>query len=130
MHKKISALCGAVAFAFLAACAPASVASHPSTNSDIITFDQLASVRTATAFEAIQKVRPSFLYSRGSTTVLGTSAAYPTVYVDGVRYGSLETLRQIPASWIDEVKLYRVSSPGNFTFQEMGGVIAIKTRLK
>jgi hypothetical protein len=59
---------------------------------------------------------------------MGTSDQYPTVYVDGVRYGSLETLRQIPASWIDEGKFYRISSPSNFNFQELGGVISITTR--
>jgi hypothetical protein len=97
---------------------------------DLITFDQLSQVRNENALDAIRKVRPTFLMSRGPTTLLGTSSRYATVYLDGMRYGSIETLQQIPASWIAEARLYRVSTPGNFAQREFGGIIAITTRTR
>ena len=128
MLNRIPAVNGALLSIFLAACAPATFNPYPANDPDVITFDQLESVRGQSAFEAIRKVRPSFLYSRGPTTFYGSTGTYATVYVDGMRYGSIDLLRQMPASWIKEARLYRVSSPGNFSPQEFGGVIAISTR--
>jgi hypothetical protein len=128
MLNRILAVNAALIVALATACAPATFNPIPAYDSNLITFDQLESVRNRNAFEAISAVRPSFLRSRGPTTLMGTSAEYATVYVDGMRYGSLEMLRQIPAAWIKEVRLYRVSSSGNFSPQEFGGVLAITTR--
>jgi len=129
MLNRILTVNGALLSILLAACAPATFNPYPQNDPDLITFDQLESVRGQTAFEAIKKVRPSFLYSRGPTTFYASTGTYATVYVDGMRYGSIETLRTMPASWIKEVRLYRVSSPGNISPQDFGGVIAISTRV-
>ena len=128
MLNRILAVNGALLSILLAACAPATFNAYPERDPDLITFDQLESVRGQSAFEAIRKVRPSFLYSRGPTTFYGSTGTFATVYVDGMRYGSIDLLRQFPAAWIKEVRLYRVSSPGNVNPGEFGGVISISTR--
>lgn len=95
----------------------------------LLTFEQLENAQNESAYDAIRQLRPGFLMSRGPTSFLGSSSPYPTVYVDGVRYGGLETLREIPASWIFEVKYYRTSSvAAHFGRDEIGGVLAITTR--
>jgi outer membrane cobalamin receptor len=95
---------------------------------NVITSSQLQEFKSASALDAIRKIRPSFLTSRGQTSLYGTSSPFPTVYLDGVRYGDIGMLRQIPAAWIAEIRLYRTSTFAHLGADEIGGVIAITTR--
>jgi hypothetical protein len=87
-------------------------------------------VRGQSAYDAIRRIRPSFLASRGAVTLVGDTSPFPSVYVDGVRFGGIETLRQIPASWISEVRLDRVANWSIAARNELSGIISIKTRIK
>ncbi|HEX6576269.1 MAG TPA: hypothetical protein VF042_14980 [Gemmatimonadaceae bacterium] len=113
----------------LSACAhPSSFATASAYDPNLITFDQLASVRTQSAYDAIRKVRPSFFMSRGAVTILGSASASPIVYIDGMRFGTIEMLRQIPAISIAEVRVDRTTGASNLGHSEMTGVIRITTR--
>jgi hypothetical protein len=99
-------------------------------DSQLITEDEVEASRAPTAFEVIQKLRANFLTYRGETSFDRTrSQPYPTVYVDGQAFGPIGTLRNIPASQIATIRLYRSwEATTKFGTGNMGGVIAITTR--
>jgi hypothetical protein len=99
-------------------------------DSQLITEDEIEASRAPTAFEVIQKLRANFLSYRGETSFdRSKSQPYPTVYVDGQAYGSIGTLRNIPASQIATIRLYRSwEATTKFGTGNMGGVIAITPR--
>jgi outer membrane cobalamin receptor len=112
-------------------CAPPAVNSHSDDpKSQLITQDEIEASRAPTAYEVIQKLRANFLTYRGETSFdRSKSQPYPTVYVDGQEYGSVGMLRNIPASQVSTIRLYRAwEATTKFGTGNMGGVIAITTR--
>jgi hypothetical protein len=84
-----------------------------------------------TAYDVISRLRPGFLVSRGQATISNGTAAssYPNIYLDGVPYGDINTLRTIDASHIAEVRLFQAwEAQTKFGLGNNGGVIAITTR--
>ena len=114
----------------IVACTPPSVRSSEDAKSQLITEDEVEASRAPTAYEVIQRLRPGFLTYRGETSFdKSKSHPYPTVYVDGQEYGPIGTLRNIPASEISTIRLYRSwEATTKFGAGNMGGVIAITTR--
>jgi hypothetical protein len=103
---------------------------RPVPDREFITQDEIGQAQGMNAYEVIHSLRANFLNSRGPTSLIGTSSPYPTVYVDGQRYGSIEMLREIPAMQISSIRLYRSwEAMTRFGNGNMGGVIAITTRL-
>jgi outer membrane cobalamin receptor len=116
--------------AVIVACTAPSVRSSEDAKSQLITEDEVEASRAPTAYEVIQRLRPGFLTYRGETSFdKSKSQPYPTVYVDGQEYGPIGTLRNIPASEISTIRLYRSwEATTKFGTGNMGGVIAITTR--
>lgn len=63
---------------------------------DVLTQEQLADASVSTAFEAVQRLRSSWLRPRGAGTLW--------VYVDGVRAGNVDHLRTMSTSGIIEIR--------------------------
>lgn len=83
------------------------------------------------AYDVISRLRPGFLISRGQATISNGTAAssYPNIYLDGVPYGDINTLRSIDASHIAEVHMFQAwEAQTKFGVGNNGGVIAITTR--
>ena len=120
----------AAASALLLACSPPRLGSGEPANSQLITEDEIEASRAPTAYEAIQKLRANFLSYRGETSLnRSNSHPYPTVYVDGQEFGPLSSLRNIPASQVASIRLYRSwEAATKFGTGNMGGVIAVTTR--
>jgi len=116
--------------AVLFACAPSRAGRDESLRQQLITEDEIDASRASTALEAIQRLRVGFLTYRGETSLDKTkSQPYPTVYVDGLEYGPIGTLRNIPALEVSTIRLYRSwEATTKFGSGHMGGVIAITTR--
>jgi hypothetical protein len=122
---------------FVAACSarnqdPGNDAS-PRPSNNVITRQELVAVQVATAYEAVQRLRPSFLRPRtiaGATpTGPGTSTpqGYAVVYVDGIRKGALDHLRTIPTSEVAEVRLLSaMDATTRYGMDVAGGVIDVK----
>jgi outer membrane cobalamin receptor len=114
----------------LVACVPSAQVQRPVADPLFITESDIVQSRALDALDAVRRLRPTFLTFRGQTSVLGTSSPYPTVYVDGLRFGDLDILRTIPASQVATIRLYRAwDAMTRFGGGNMGGVIAITTRL-
>lgn len=129
MHAR---LLPAVIVAISLGCAAASSSgSTGERRSQIITQQEInAAGMSGNAFEVISRLRPNFLVSRGQTTVSGDqSLAYPNVYLDGVAFGDINTLRNLDAAQIAEIRLYQAwEAQTKFGLGNSGGVIAITTR--
>jgi hypothetical protein len=83
-----------------------------------------------TAYEVISRLRPGFLVGRGEVTVMGPpESKYPSVYLDGVFYGDIQSLRRVDSNQIAEVRLYPAyEAQTRFGTGNNSGVIAITTR--
>ena len=109
---------------------PAATRPRGGADPQLITEEEVEASRAATAFEVIQKLRANFLSYRGETSFSrNNSQPYPTVYLDGQQYGPLSILRNIPASQVSTIRLYRSwEATTKFGTGNMGGVITITTR--
>jgi len=112
------------------ACAPAVAPGRDIANRQIITPDEIEALNAANADEVIRKVRPNFLSSRGETSLgRSRSSRLPTVYVDGMAFGTVATLRTIPAMQIESIRLYRSwEATTRFGLGNTSGVIEITTK--
>jgi len=96
---------------------------------DTITEQEIATSSAVNAYEAVQRLRGNFLSNRGKTTILGKSSAMPIVYLDGVRYGEVQSLRNISASQVQAIRLYRAyDAQQKYGNDVMGGVIEVTTK--
>lgn len=100
-------------------------------NPDVISDEEILSVaqNTSTAYDIIKKLRGNWFSYRGKTSVLGTSSADPTVYVDDQAYGPISSLKSIPASQVTQMRIYRSwEATTKYGMGNMGGVIAVATK--
>jgi hypothetical protein len=101
-------------------------------DSRTLRYDEISKANVGgNAYDVISRLRPGFLVSRGQATISNGTAAssYPNIYLDGVPYGDITTLRNIDASHIAEVRLFQAwEAQTKFGVGNNGGVIAITTR--
>ena len=77
---------------------------------DRITSDELATVDAQNALQAIQRLRPSFLQTRGGgSSSLTQGAQDVVVYVDQTRMGGPSTLAQIQITDVKEIQYLNAS---------------------
>ncbi len=113
----------------LGACSLRRAGTEENIDSQMISRREIVASTAVTAYEAIQKLRANFLSNRGRTTLSSSTSSYPTVYVDGLPYGTLSSLRTIPAEQVDEIRLYRGwEATTKYGTGNMAGVIAVTTR--
>ena len=100
-----------------------------SADRDLITEEEITATSAINAYEIVQKLRGNFLSNRGKTTILGKSSATPIVYLDGVRYGEIPSLRNISATTVQSIRLYRAwEAQQRYGNDVMGGVIEVTTK--
>lgn len=102
-----------------------------SSNPDVISDDEIVAVSSSasTAYDIVKKLRGNWFSYRGKTSLLGTSSADPTVYVDDQAYGPISSLRTIPASQVTQMRIYRSwEATTKYGTGNMGGVIAVATK--
>ena len=115
----------------LAACVAPNQLPRPVPDPQLITADEITYSRATTAYDAIQRLRANFLTLRGQTSFLATSSPYPSVYVDGLKFGGIDALRAIPAGQIATIRLYRAwDAAARYGTSNTSGVIAVTTRLE
>lgn len=113
----------------LVACTRQATGAVGSADRDTITEAEIAGTSAMNAFEIVQKLRGNFLSNRGKTTILGKSSSTPMVYLDGVRFGEIASLRNIPAPTVQSIRLYRAwEAQQRYGNDVMGGVIEVTTK--
>jgi len=112
----------------VAACTHASQ-SVASGDQNVITEQEIDASGGASALDVIEKVRRNFLSNRGKTTLIGSSPSLPSVFVDGVHFGEVGSLRNISARQVSSMRLYRAwEAQQKFGNGYVGGVIEVTTR--
>ena len=96
---------------------------------NVLTADEIAMSHESTAYDAVARLRPLFLKTRGRSTINGTPNDYATVFVDGQRYGDLNTLHSLVAAQVLEIRyLGSGDAVGKYGMQYGSGVIDVRTR--
>src|SRR5262245_27198616 len=67
---------------------------------DRITRQQLETVETLTTYDAIQRLRPTWLQARGSFSISG-GTGLPRVHINDSRNASLDDLRSLPVTNVE-----------------------------
>lgn len=126
-----------IAVAAILGCAPASStldttgASAIPRRANALTDGEIAAEHAdiGTAYDAIARLRPNWLFARGVATQ-GTEFA--AVYVDGNPHGDLNSLRSIPAYHVAEMRYYDITQAGaRFGIRGgTGGVIDLRMKVR
>jgi hypothetical protein len=104
-------------------------AKGPTRDSNVITEAELEAVKVSNAFEAVDRLRPAYLRSRGRTRPNAGVSAFPTIYLDGQPYGDISTLRNIQIGQVREIHYYGTADAmTRFGSQRATGVIEIISR--
>jgi len=98
---------------------------------DYITGEEIVATKASelTAYDAIARLRPNWLASHGKAT---HGPEYAMVFVDGQRYGSVESLRNFQAFAVADMRYYDITQAGaRFGVQGgTGGVIEVRIRTR
>ena len=84
--------------------------------SNLLTFEEIAAAHADvnTAYDAVARLRPNWLAAHGVTSGInnGAGTEYALVFVDGMQYGDLNSLRGIPAYHVGNMRYYDVTQAG------------------
>ena len=113
----------------LTACASAGNSSGIPKDSSVITREEIAASMESNAYDAVARLRPLFLKSRGRSTINGQVNDYATVFVDGVRYGDLSSMRGIVTNQVQMIRyLGGPDAVTKYGMQYGSGAIEVFTR--
>jgi hypothetical protein len=121
-----------IALPIIVACAPApgtsGAAGSPTArrSSSLAAAEMQANnVDVGTAYDAISRLRPNWL-TYGTRSFDPPTTERPIVFVDGARYGELDSLRSLDARHIAEIRFYSPAEAGRFGLQGgLSGVIEV-----
>ncbi len=83
------------------------------------------------AYDAIQRLRPRFLQTRGVNRILSSDPPQPVVYLDEVKRGQIDFLRTVPVRTIGEIRYLRgVDATTRWGIGHEAGAIMIYTLKK
>jgi outer membrane cobalamin receptor len=93
--------------------APTTAANAPAKKSgpNLITYADIQKQDFRNAQEVVQRLRPQWLRGRGSVSLSDRNgeSTLPLIYVDGVKYGTMDMLGQIPVTQINELQFISAS---------------------
>ncbi len=100
---------------------------------DVLTSEEIATTKAQNAYDAITLKRPFFLKSRGprslSSAPMGQTVEFPVVYLDGMYYGEIESLRNITVEDIKEIDYLDFNAATvRFGTGHSGGIILVVTK--
>ncbi len=116
----------------LSACASAGGGKSRIRDYNIITQEEIVAQNGTNAYEVITHLRPQYLKTRGRTTIQGTptvASEYAAVFMDNQFFGDLNSLQNIPAINIKEIRYLPVNEAvTRYGMQYGNGVIEIRTK--
>lgn len=103
-------------------------ARKPRRDANLITAEELAAKPAQTLYDAIRALRPAWMMRGRPTTLMPQNEGQLIVYVDGTRYGTIETLRQFVPSIAQAVRYYSPSdAEAHFGPGHLNGAIEVIT---
>ena len=97
---------------------------------DPITAADIASIRAASAYDAVARLRGQFLQARGVNSFMQpVRSTRPVVFVDGMEIGTVFELRSIPAGDVAEIR-FLTSGEATYRYGDgyIAGVIQVTTK--
>ena len=96
---------------------------------NMITDEDFRDMETGSAFDVVQRLRPNWMRQRGPTSPMDRTSGEVIVYVDGVNYGDVASLRTIPVAHISAIRFFSAAdATTRFSVTRGGGVIEVYTR--
>lgn len=122
--------CGGAAVQGASSTPSATSAAAPArSNGDVISGDEIRAGQFRDVYNAVERLRPQFLRSRGATSTRDVEGNLPIVFVDEQRLGAVGSMRGLP---IDNVREIRFIAPRDATTRwgtgYTAGVIMVVTR--
>lgn len=113
----------------VAGCASTSAGPSQGSSRLVLTGDEIAGYRASNLYETVEALRPQWLRPRSDLSIVNADDRYALVYVNNIRLGRLETLRDIISADVTRVEWI---GPGDATTRfgtgHAGGVILVSTR--
>lgn len=96
---------------------------------DAIVEAEIEASSAQNAYDLVARLRPSFLTSRGPTSIYLRSTQQADVFLDNVFYGDVQSLRTIAVTDIFEVRFFpSYEATQRFGSGHMSGVIQVLTK--
>jgi hypothetical protein len=100
---------------------------------DVLTYEEIATTKVQNAYDAVTLKRPMFLKSRGPRSLTsapaGQTVEFPVVYLDGMYYGEIESLRNINVEHVAEIDYLDFNAATvRFGTGHSGGIILVVTK--
>ena len=103
-------------------------ARKPRRDPNLITAEELASKPAQSLYDAVRALRPQWMMRGRPTALMLQNEGQLVVYVDGTRFGSIESLRQLVPSVASAVRYYSPSeAEGHFGPGNLNGAIEVIT---
>ena len=91
-----------------------------------LTSEQLAATNTENLYDAINKLRPSWLSSRGPTSVTNSTPTSVSIFMNGTNLGPVEALKDIRTLDVSQVRYFdAASASARFGMGHPRGVIEL-----
>jgi hypothetical protein len=98
-------------------------------SSTVLTAEEIDQDLVTTAYEAIQRYRPQWLWTRATPTPYNPHPTPPQAYLDGVRLEGVSELRSVRAAAVESIRyLSPTDATNRFGTDHMGGAILVTTR--
>ena len=128
MHRVLVVSLSTLLFASFANAAAQSSAHKPRRDPNLITAEELAAKPEQSLYDAVRALRPAWLMRGRPTALMPANEGQLIVYVDGTRFGDIESLRQILPSAAWAVRYYSPSdAEAHFGPGHLNGAIEVFT---
>lgn len=98
-------------------------------DANVISAEEIATTSSQTLYDAVRNLRPQWMMRSRPTALLQQNQGELLVYVDGTRFGNMETLRQINPGGVQSVRYYSPSAAeARFGPGHLLGAIEVTTR--
>lgn len=95
---------------------------------NMITEEELRAAPSQTLYDAVRALRPAWLMRRTPTALMPQNETELLVYVDGTRFGNLQSLRQFSSTQVRSIRYYApADAESRFGPGHLQGAIEITT---
>ena len=103
-------------------------AKKPRRDANVITAEELAAKPARDLYEAVRALRPAWMMRARPTALMPQNEGQLIVYVDGTRFGNIESLRQLVPGVAQSVRYYSPSdAEAHFGPGHLNGAIEVIT---
>jgi hypothetical protein len=79
-------------------------------DANVITAEEIGTTAAQTLYDAVRNLRPAWMMRSRPTTLMPQNEGELIVYVDGTRFGNIQSLRQFVPNAVQAVRYYSPSA--------------------